>query len=95
MIFVNFVVKKLLLFSRVLKNKNQAVRQGARRCDKRSIYQAYVSIGESRATLHGGLRRSFFKSLLKNLNHEAHEGHEEKGNEVFIFVRIHGVGRQF
>jgi len=43
----------------VLKNKNQAVRQGARRCGKRSIYQAYVSIGESRATQNGGLRRSF------------------------------------
>jgi len=44
--------------NRVLKNKDQAVRQGARRYDKRSI-QAYVSIGESPATLNGGLRRSF------------------------------------
>jgi hypothetical protein len=26
-------------FNRVLKNKNQAVRQGARRCDKRSIFR--------------------------------------------------------
>jgi len=47
-----------MVSNRVLKNKNQAVRQGARRSDKRSI-QAYVSIGESRATLNGGLRRSF------------------------------------
>ena len=25
---------------------------------------------------------------IKNLNHEAHEGHEEKGNEVFIFINV-------
>ena len=49
----------LQTINRLMKNKNQAVRLGARRCDKRSIYQAYVSIGESRATLNGGLRRSF------------------------------------
>jgi hypothetical protein len=30
----------------------------------------------------------FFNSLLKNLNHEAYEGHEEKRNEVFIFIDI-------
>ncbi len=40
----NTLVKGVLFaviagFSRVLKNKNQAVRQGARRCDKRSIFK--------------------------------------------------------
>jgi len=50
---------RFFYFNRVLKHKNQAVRQGAQRCDKRSIFKAYVSIGERRATLNGGLRRSF------------------------------------
>jgi hypothetical protein len=34
----NDVILKIPV-NRVLKNKNQAVRQGARRCDKRSIFE--------------------------------------------------------
>ena len=45
-------------FNWVLKNKNQAVRQGTRRYDKRSI-PSICDNGESRATLKRGLRRSF------------------------------------
>jgi len=37
-------------------------------------HQAYVSIGESRATPRRP-QAQFFNSLLKNLNHEEHEGH--------------------
>jgi hypothetical protein len=41
-----------------LKSKNPAVRQGAR-FSKSAAFTQYVSIFENRATLHGGLRRSF------------------------------------
>ena len=73
--------------SRVLKNKNQAVRQGARRCDKRSIYQAYVSIGESRATLHGGLRRSFSTACQVPAKPAGQTGRRRIIMRVTIFVR--------
>jgi hypothetical protein len=43
--------------SRVLRNKLQAVSQGARRFGTRSIFRRYVNIYKSRATPDHGLRR--------------------------------------
>jgi len=54
-------------FNRELKNKNQAVRQGARRYVKRSTFKLYASIGENRVTLNGSLERSFSNSLLNRV----------------------------
>jgi len=45
--------------------KQESGRQARRAAMRQAQHiQSYVSIGESRATLNGGLRRSFFKSLL-------------------------------
>ncbi len=56
--------KEYLVLKRVLKNKNQAVRQGARRCDKRSIFNICEHWREP-CNAEWRPHAQFFNNLLK------------------------------